>query len=210
LTITLLFSLSLSLHAGQQSESKGLFGTTNLKAYIGKTSYEDQLTASFLNNNIQYILEGSFKINNHISAIGGVSKFEADKDYNGTTGYLKLTSFYLGGLYHFIPNGSIDPFISLSLGRFYTDDSSTSRGKTYKSDNSYNMYRLNAGIEFELSDIIFVKPSFRYRKRGGEYVRNINTELYIEVIDNFYINGNVDIELREKDKSYYLGASLKF
>ena len=135
----------------------------------------------------------------------------ADIDYNGVTGNARGTALYLEGLYHFIPNGTIDPFVSLGFAHVSTDLDMTYQGQTYSKSNSDNGYQFSTGAEFDLTNKIFLTPAFSYSKVGDtDASKDVIAEIDFEVTQNFYLGAKIDVELTETDTSYYVGAGFKF
>lgn len=195
----------------QESASAGLLGATYLTVYLGKTSYGDDDTAHVLDDNLQYGLAGQFKISNNLSIGGTIEALTADIDYQGITGDASATALSLEGLYHFRPNGIVDPFISLGLAYVSTDTNVKYQGQTASESNSDNGYQFTAGAEFDLTNKIFLTPAFSYSKVGdNDASKNLSANMYFEVIKNFYLGGKLSVELEETDTSYYVSASYKF
>jgi len=196
----------------KQSENKGLLGATFIKVYVGTTSFGDDETADILDSNLQYGVKGQFKINDNLSLGGGVEMLTANIDYQGITGDVSGTALYLEGLYHFLPNGTIDPFVSLGLSYVsYKEDGEEYGYGSYSYDDSDNGYQFSAGAEFDLTDKIFLTPTFSYAKVGdGDASKDISVEIDFEVANNFFLGGGINVELEETDTSYYVGAGFKF
>jgi opacity protein-like surface antigen len=222
LTIALLSSLTLQAEDTttkqvidttpvQQSTNNGLLGATYLKAYVGTTKFGDDETADILDSNIQYGIKGQFKINDNLSLAGGVEMLTADIDYSGITGDASGTALYLEGLYHFLPNDTIDPFISLGLAYVSYDTDMTYQGQTFSDSESDNGYQFAAGAEFDLTNKIFLTPAFSYSKIGdGDASKDVSVEIDFEVATNFYLGGKINVELEDTDTSYYVGLGFKF
>jgi len=214
-TIALLSSLILQAEdiiTAKHSNNRGLLGTSNIKVYVGKTSFGDKKTAYLFDDNIQYGVEGSFKANEHISLGASIEIFNADININGVTGNISDTIFYFEGLYHFLPDKIIDPFITLGLVHIPYDVEVVYQGTTiYKEENLDNGYIFTVGAEFDISERVFLTPSFSYSK-VGTYDANsaIVIELDTMITNTIYIGAKINMDIKNTDTSYYVGVGFKF
>ncbi len=208
---TILNVIPLVAMENNQLSNKGLLGETFIKASIGTTSFGDKETADLINSNINYGISGQIKINNNLNFGGSVGMLNADIDYNGITGDISTTSLSLGGLYHFLPNDTIDPFVSLSLAYIASNTNTKYQGQTFSKSDSDNGYSISAGAEFDLTNKIFLTPLLSYTKVGSnDASKDISVKIDFEVQKNIYLGSGINIDIDKTDTNYYVNISFKF
>ncbi len=107
-------------------------------------------------------------------------------------------------LYHFLPNKTFDPFMSIELATISSKyDFTYDNGTTYSDNESDSGYSFSVGTQINIKNKVFIRPAITYSKLA-DYNSTIITSLKIDVklTDRFYIGGKIEFKDDYKDEEY--------